>query len=79
MSAFFGRAAALDDYLIRRLCPYGAYKCEDLCLAYHLCPVGVRGNLLILELDQPFTGMMIIPSEPLRNALPASVLVYLRG
>jgi hypothetical protein len=25
---------------------------------------------LILELSQPFTGLMMIPSEPLRNALP---------
>ena len=24
---------------------------------------------LILELNQPFTGLMVIPSEPLRNAL----------
>ena len=24
---------------------------------------------LILELSQPFTGLMVIPSEPLRNAL----------
>jgi hypothetical protein len=26
---------------------------------------------LILELSQPFTGLMMISDEPLRNALPA--------
>ena len=36
-----------------------------------ICALSVSGAIfLILELDQPFTGMMVIPSEPLRNALP---------
>ena len=37
-----------------------------------ICALSVSGAIfLILELDQPFGGMMVIPSEPLRNALPA--------
>ena len=37
-----------------------------------ICALSVSGAIfLILELDQPFAGMMTIPSEPLRNALPA--------
>jgi hypothetical protein len=37
-----------------------------------ICALSVSGAIfLILELDQPFSGMMVIPSEPLRNALPA--------
>jgi Protein of unknown function (DUF4239) len=36
-----------------------------------ICALSVSGAIfLILELDQPFGGMMVIPSEPLRNALP---------
>jgi len=37
-----------------------------------ICALSVSGAIfLILELDQPFAGMMMIPSDPLRNALPA--------
>jgi hypothetical protein len=37
-----------------------------------ICALSVSGAIfLILELDQPFAGMMMIPSEPLRSALPA--------
>jgi len=37
-----------------------------------ICALSVSGAIfLILELAQPFAGMMMIPSEPLRNALPA--------
>lgn len=37
-----------------------------------ICALSVSGAIfLILELDQPFGGMMMIPSEPLRDALPA--------
>jgi Protein of unknown function (DUF4239) len=37
-----------------------------------ICALSVSGAIfLILELNQPFSGMMVIPSEPLRNALPA--------
>ena len=37
-----------------------------------ICALSVSGAIfLILELDQPLSGMMVIPSEPLRNALPA--------
>ena len=36
-----------------------------------VCALSVSGAIfLILELDQPFGGIMMIPSEPLRNALP---------
>ena len=35
-----------------------------------VCALSVSGAIfLILELDQPFGGIMMIPSEPLRNAL----------
>jgi hypothetical protein len=35
-----------------------------------VCAISVSGAIfLILELDQPFAGLMSIPSEPLRNAL----------
>ena len=35
-----------------------------------ICALSVSGAIfLILELDQPFAGVMMIPSEPLRNAL----------
>src|SRR5262245_56734748 len=37
-----------------------------------ICALSVSGAIfLILELDQPFGGMMMIPSAPLRDALPA--------
>jgi hypothetical protein len=37
-----------------------------------ICALSVSGAIfLILELDQPFSGIMVIQSEPLRNALPA--------
>jgi Protein of unknown function (DUF4239) len=37
-----------------------------------ICALSVSGAIfLILELDQPFSGMIVIRSEPLRNALPA--------
>jgi Protein of unknown function (DUF4239) len=37
-----------------------------------ICAVSVSAAIfLILELDQPFSGLMVISSEPLRNALPA--------
>jgi hypothetical protein len=37
-----------------------------------ICALSVSGAIfLILELDEPFAGMMMIPSEPLRSALPA--------
>ena len=37
-----------------------------------ICALSISGAIfLILELDQPFAGMMMIPSEPLRDALPA--------
>lgn len=37
-----------------------------------ICALSVSGAIfLILELDQPFAGMMMISSEPLRDALPA--------
>ena len=36
-----------------------------------ICALSVSGAIfLILELDQPFSGLMVIRSEPLRNALP---------
>jgi hypothetical protein len=36
-----------------------------------ICALSVSGAIfLILELDQPFSGVMVIRSEPLRNALP---------
>lgn len=36
-----------------------------------ICALSVSGAIfLILELDQPFAGMMMISSEPLRDALP---------
>ena len=36
-----------------------------------ICALSVSGAIfLILELDQPFGGMMMIPSQPLRDALP---------
>ena len=35
-----------------------------------ICALSVSGAVfLVLELDQPFAGVMMIPSEPLRNAL----------
>jgi hypothetical protein len=35
-----------------------------------VCALSVSGAIfLILELDQPFAGLMTIPSEPLRNVL----------
>jgi Protein of unknown function (DUF4239) len=37
-----------------------------------ICALSVSGAIfLILELDQPFSGIMVIQSESLRNALPA--------
>jgi hypothetical protein len=37
-----------------------------------VCALSVSGAIfLILELNQPFSGVMMIRSEPLRNALPA--------
>jgi len=37
-----------------------------------ICALSVSGAIfLILELDEPFSGIMVIRSEPLRNALPA--------
>jgi len=37
-----------------------------------ICALSVSGAIfLILELAQPFSGIMVIQSEPLRNALPA--------
>jgi hypothetical protein len=37
-----------------------------------ICALSVSGAIfLILELDQPFSGLIVIRSEPLRNALPA--------
>jgi hypothetical protein len=37
-----------------------------------ICALSVSGAIfLILELNQPFSGLMVIRSEPLRNALPA--------
>jgi hypothetical protein len=37
-----------------------------------ICALSVSGGIfLILELAQPFAGMMMISSEPLRKALPA--------
>jgi Protein of unknown function (DUF4239) len=36
-----------------------------------ICALSVSGAIfLILELDQPFSGIMVIRSEPLINALP---------
>lgn len=36
-----------------------------------ICALSVSGAMfLILELDQPFSGLITVPSEPLRNALP---------
>ena len=38
-----------------------------------ICALSVSGAIfLILELDQPFSGIMVIRSEPLINALPLS-------
>jgi hypothetical protein len=35
-----------------------------------ICALSVSGAIfLILELDQPFSGLITVPSEPLRNAL----------
>jgi hypothetical protein len=40
--------------------------------ALAICALSVAAAIfLILELDQPFSGLLMIPSEPLRNALPA--------
>ena len=37
-----------------------------------ICALSVSGAIfLILALNEPFSGLMVIPSEPLRNALPA--------
>lgn len=37
-----------------------------------ICALSVSGAIfLILELDHPFSGLIVIRSEPLRNALPA--------
>ena len=37
-----------------------------------ICALSVSGAIfLILELNEPFSGLMVIRSEPLRNALPA--------
>src|SRR5262245_2532525 len=37
-----------------------------------ICALSVSGAIfLVLELDQPFSGLMVISSAPLRNALPA--------
>jgi hypothetical protein len=37
-----------------------------------ICALSVSGAIfLILELDQPFSGIMLIRSEPLINSLPA--------
>ena len=37
-----------------------------------ICALSVSGAIfLVLELNEPFSGLMVIPSEPLRNALPA--------
>jgi hypothetical protein len=37
-----------------------------------ICALSVSGAIfLILEMDQPFAGIMMIPSEALRNALPS--------
>jgi hypothetical protein len=36
-----------------------------------ICALSVSGAIfLILELNEPFTGLMVIRSEPLLNALP---------
>jgi hypothetical protein len=36
-----------------------------------LCALSVSGAVfLILELDQPFSGIMMLPSEPVLSALP---------
>ncbi len=36
-----------------------------------VCALSVSGAIfLVLELDRPFSGVMAISSEPLRNALP---------
>jgi hypothetical protein len=36
-----------------------------------ICALSVSGAIfLIMALDQPFSGLMMIRSEPLRNALP---------
>jgi hypothetical protein len=36
-----------------------------------ICALSVSGAIfLILELDQPFSGIMVIQSDSLRNALP---------
>jgi Protein of unknown function (DUF4239) len=37
-----------------------------------ICALSVSGAIfLIMELNEPFSGLMVIRSEPLRNALPA--------
>jgi hypothetical protein len=37
-----------------------------------ICALSVSGAIfLVLELNEPFSGLIVIPSEPLRNALPA--------
>jgi Protein of unknown function (DUF4239) len=39
-------------------------------VALAICALSVAGAIfLILELDQPFSGLLMLPSEPLRNAL----------
>ena len=36
-----------------------------------VCALSVSGAMfVIMELDQPFSGLTTVPSEPLRNALP---------
>jgi hypothetical protein len=42
-----------------------------IVIALLVCCLSSAGAIfLILEMDQPFTGIMAIPSAPLRNALP---------
>ena len=41
----FGRPAALDDSLVRRLLSYGACQRDDLGVACHLCAISLRGDL----------------------------------
>jgi hypothetical protein len=43
--SLFGSATALDGNLVRWLFSYGAFKHDDIGLAYNLCPVSLRGNL----------------------------------
>jgi hypothetical protein len=59
----------LADRSVRGLLSYGRANPTALVVLF-VCALSVSGAIfLILELDQPFAGLMSMPSEPLPNAL----------